>query len=223
MKPIAWSHSALQDFNTCPKAFYHKRIAKDVKESQGEAAMWGDRVHKAFEVYLQGAEAGVMLDPELEIYHGMLDDVRRKPGELFAEQKLAINKRLQPCDWFDKDVWMRGIIDVLIKDGATAWVLDWKTGKQKDDPRQLKLFALLVFIHHPEVRNCITEFRWLRTGNTTGATYFRHQESNLWGEMLPDLLRYKMAFKHEIFVPRQSGLCNGWCPVQQCEYWKPKR
>lgn len=214
MTPLPWSHSALQDFNTCPKAYYHKRIAKDVIDTPGEAALWGDRVHKAFELYLTGAP----LDPELEIYAGMLDEVRRKPGELFAEQKLAINKRLQPCDWFDKDVWMRGIIDVLIKDGPTAWVLDWKTGKQKSDPRQLKLSALLIFIHHPGVRNCITEFHWLKTGNVTGATYFRHQEADLWGEMLPDLQRYRMAFKHEIFVPRQSGLCKQWCSVLSCEY-----
>lgn len=180
--------------------------------------MWGDRVHKAFEAYLKGSPASAMLDPELEIYRGYLEEIAARKGTMLVEQQLAIDKKLQPCDWFAKDVWMRGIIDVLHIDGNIAYILDHKTGKQKDDPRQLKLFALLAFIHHPNVNVCKTEFRWLKTGAITAAVYFRHQEAELWEEMLPDLLRYRMAFKHEMFVPRQSGLCKQWCAVVQCEY-----
>jgi hypothetical protein len=226
MKPLAWSHSALNDFITCPKAYFHKRIAKDVQDVPGEAATWGDRVHKAFEAYLKGvssAEVEIRLDPELEIYKGYLDEIAARPGVMYIEQQLAINKQMEPCGWFDKDVWMRGIIDVLHVDGDTGTVLDHKTGKPKNDPRQLKLFALLVFIHHPEVQVCNSEFQWLKFGTTDSARYLRSQEAELWQEMLPDLLRYRTAFKLEVFNPRPSGLCNGWCPVKQCQHWKPKR
>lgn len=223
MKPLAWSHSALNDFNTCPKAYFHKRIAKDVVDTAGEAAMWGDRVHKAFEAYLKGYKAGAILDPELEIYQGYLDNIAARPGEMYVEMQLAINKKLEPCDWFAKDVWMRGIIDVLHVNGTVGTVLDHKTGKPKSDPRQLKLFALLVFIHFPEVVQCDSEFQWLKFGTTDSASYLRSQEGGLWQELLPDLLRYRTAFKLEVFNPRPSGLCNGWCPVKQCQHWKPKR
>jgi hypothetical protein len=40
---------------------------------------------------------------------------------------------------------------------------------------------------------------------------------------VPDLKQYATAFKTDVWQPRQSGLCNGWCPVTECEFWKPKR
>ena len=45
----AWSYSMLTAFETCPHQFYRVRVLKDVVEEQGEAALWGDRVHKALE------------------------------------------------------------------------------------------------------------------------------------------------------------------------------
>lgn len=235
LKPTAWSFTALSDFENCPKQFYHKRVAKDVKDEMGDAALWGDNVHKFFEYsilhhqglpieaveatsILQGAEA------EFALYKPYLEAVLALPvDELFAERQYAITKHLVPCDWFAKDVWCRGIIDVLAIKGSKAYALDWKTGKRKPNSRQLKLFALLVFLHHPQIDTVKTEFVWLKTGERDTETYTRSQEAELWQEFVPSLARFKAAFKAEVFPPRTSGLCNGWCPVTQCEHWKPKR
>jgi len=223
------------DFENCPKQYYHKRIAKDVVDVQGEAASWGDRVHKFFEYSIMNYQ-GLPLDAiqttmvlqgresEFLTYQPWLDFIFTIPcDKLIAEQQLAINKQLVPCDWFAKDVWCRGIIDVLIIQGDRARALDWKTGKRKPNSRQLKLFALLVFIHYPEVMTCKTDFLWLKTNERDSETFTRAQEPELWQEFLPSLAKYNAAFKAEIFPPRKSGLCRGWCPVTSCEYWEPKR
>ena len=47
-QPRAWSFSALDDFKNCPKAYYEKRIAKSVSETESEEMRWGNFVHKAF-------------------------------------------------------------------------------------------------------------------------------------------------------------------------------
>lgn len=234
LKPIAWSFTSLSDFENCPKAFYHKRVAKDVTEEQGDAALWGDNVHKFFEysimqyrgMPIEAAEATAILegrDNEFATYKPYLEAVLSLSGDIYPERQYAIDKSLQPCDWFDKEVWCRGIIDVLVLKGDKAYALDWKTGKRKPNSRQLKLFALLVFLHHPEVQMVKTEFVWLKSNERDTETYTRAQESELWQEFVPSLARFKAAFKHEVFPPKTSGLCNGWCPVTKCEHWKPKK
>jgi hypothetical protein len=51
----------------------------------------------------------------------------------------------------------------------------------------------------------------------------RDQIGAVWGEFLPNLKQYAQAFKEDIWQPRQSGLCGGYCPVTDCEFWRPKR
>lgn len=222
MKPQAWSHTALNNFLTCPRQFYHLRVAKDVQDSKNEAALWGDRVHKAFEARLRD---GTALPPELGIYEGYCAAIAKQAEgkTLLVEQQYAIDRNLQPCDWFSKEVWCRGIVDVLVVNGARAKVLDHKTGKRKPDFRQLKLFALLTFIHHPQVDTVDTAFSWIKERALDSEVFTRDQIPALWQEFLPDLQAYRTAFKTETWTPRESGLCRGWCPVKQCMFYKDKR
>ena len=43
----ACSHSMLTAFETCPHQFYRVWVLLVVFEEEGEAALWGDRVHQA--------------------------------------------------------------------------------------------------------------------------------------------------------------------------------
>ena len=54
-KPFAWSFSALDSFETCPKRFWHLSIAKDVKEEENEAMRYGSYAHKQFELRLKNS------------------------------------------------------------------------------------------------------------------------------------------------------------------------
>lgn len=234
MTPLPWSHSSLTDFLTCPKAYYHKRIAKDVDEGSNDAARAGDFVHKAFEQYLKHGTALPSEYPE-DIrdwpqgihpparYVDYLDALRGSSGRMYVERKYGLTKALKPCAFHAPDVWCRGILDVLHVNGEQARVLDHKTGKRKQDGWQLKLAALLVFAHHPEVQRVKTGYMWLKDEVLDPMEYSREQEGFIWQEFLPRLTQYKVAFEAEVFVPRPSGLCNGWCPVTGCEFWKPKR
>lgn len=220
MTPKPWSYSALDRFKTCPRQYYEVSVAKSVQESQSEQLIWGNKVHKAFENYIK---LDAPLPDYLQEHEPFMSDLRNREGLVSAEQKVALNRKVKPCTYFEKDVWFRGVIDYCNIHGDTAYVVDYKTGKQHHKIEQLASFALWIFAAHPEVETVSTDFYWTKTLNTTGEVWVRSQTPKMWGLFLPDLRQYAEAFKTDTWQPRQSGLCAGWCPVHDCEFWRPKR
>lgn len=220
MIPRPWSHSALDDFKNCPRAFYEKKVAKSVVETKGEATLWGEKVHKHFEDYLGD---GLALPPELECHEPFLQRLLALPGQRSVEQKIALNRAGQPCEFFADDVWYRGVIDFGVINGRYGRLIDHKTGKHHTKFGQLKLFALWTFARYPQVASVRCEYYWTQTLSLGGETYGREDIPKLWREFTPDLRQYMQAFKTDTWQPRPSGLCNGWCPVETCEFWRPKR
>lgn len=226
MKPLPWSHTALEDFNNCPYSFYRKRVVKGIKEEQGEAAAWGEFVHKKFE--LRQGEDKEPLPKELkdhEPFMEWLDEYAKAlKGTILVENRMALTKELKPTNFFSKDVWHRGVIDWLCLSKNLATVFDYKTGKPHTKDRQLKIFAIDVFYSYPSINIVRTHYHWTQTLKSGDAVvYDRRQLPELWGSITPDLRQYVDAFKTETWQKRQSGLCNGWCPVTDCEFWRPKR
>lgn len=221
-QPLPWSYSSLEDFNNCPRAFHEKRILKSVKEEDTEHTIWGTTVHKHFE---DRQKDGTPLPAELAHFEPLMIKLDNLPGDFFAERKVALDRELQPCDFFDKQVWWRGVIDWTKIDIANsrARIYDYKTGKMHAKFKQLKLFALHTFYSYPQVDTVEVKFYWTQTQIATGENYNRNQISSIWSEFIPDLKQYVEAFRTDVWQPRPSGLCNGWCPVTSCEFWRPRK
>lgn len=226
MKPKAWSHSALDTFENCPKQYYETKVLKDRWPFVETTEMiWGRQVHKAFENFLL---YGTGLPLDLKVHEEFLAGFKAQPGELAGEERIALDTKLQECAYFARDVevWYRGQVDARKRDRAagTSHILDHKTGKVKNDFTQLKGFAMWEFLTQPDIHTCKVEFYWTQIRGVNGETYHREQ---LWTELVPEfthkLNRFADAFLTNTWIPKQSGLCNGWCPVTNCEYWRPKR
>ena len=141
---ITWSHSALKDYENCARKYHEVRVLKNYKQDSTEQIRYGEELHKAAEEYVTGTP----LPMQFEFIKPTLDALLDKTGTKHAELKLALDINLQPCDWFSKDTWVRGIVDLLILDteNKIAWVVDYKTGSNKyPDKEQLDLMALLIF------------------------------------------------------------------------------
>lgn len=220
MKPKPWSFSSLDSFVSCPRAYHEKYIAKSVVEPKTEQIIWGEYVHKAFE---DRQRDGVVLPVDLKHHEDLMAKLEAHPGIPLIEERIALNVKGQPCGFFDKDVWYRGVVDYGKINGPTAYLLDYKTGKVHSKFKQLKLFALHTFAAYPEVSTVKVDFYWTKDKTTTGDTYSRDQIDQLWAPFIGDLKQYMQAFREDVWQPRQSGLCNGWCSVTDCEFWKPKR
>jgi hypothetical protein len=152
MKPITWSHSALKDFEGCPRRYHEVKVLNNFPFQETEATNYGKQFHTAAEFYIKD---GTPMPPEFEYAKDMLDALIAKPGRKLCEYEMGLTRDLQPCDFHDKNRWVRGIADLLIIDdeNLTARVVDYKTGNNKyPDRDQLKLMSLMVFKHFPHIR-----------------------------------------------------------------------
>lgn len=220
-KPVAWSYTALTAFETCPRRFFHTRIAKDVVEPEGEALKWGNRVHQALEAYLLH---GVDLPSGMQHLARFADRIKAKgqePGAaLAAERKIALDDAFRPVAFFSKSAWVRGVLDVSVKRGTKLFVGDWKTGKPKPDSDQLRLFAAIAMADDPEVQEVITAFLWLQDNTLTASRFTREDAAGIWQSFMPRVARLQHAVENNKFPPRPSGLCRSFCPVgrSRCEH-----
>jgi hypothetical protein len=137
-----------------------------------------------------------------------------------TEQQLAVTDKLEPCEYFDKrvDPWLRVVADVLKVRGDLARIVDWKTGKVKNDSEQLELSASVVFSHFPEVQRVMTNFVWLQENFKTDLVIERSDQKFFWARMLPQVDEMKLARVTGNFPAKPSGLCIRHCPVTGCPY-----
>ena len=216
-KVMPLSFSRLSTFEQCPAQFDYLYVSKRVQSTSNESADYGDRVHKVLEAYGNGTLDEQTLSEEgrstLKQWGAVVDKITSRSGTKLYEHQMAVNRELKPVDWFAKDVWIRSIADVLVVDGDTAYCLDYKTGKVKENPTQLQLFAAMVMWHFPEVNTVKTSFIWLKFNQTTNAKYERRFLDALWRGMEPRFDKVQEIIDLGVFNTKPSGLCP-WCPAK---------
>jgi hypothetical protein len=208
----AWTYSSIDKYQTCPKQYYHLRVVRDVKDPPSEHTVWGETVHKALEDYIK---EGKELPEEMSQWTSFMSKIKGIKGSKFTEIELAVDENFQPCDW--NKAWSRGVVDLLILNGNTAVVVDYKTGKRKPSD-QLSLYAAYVFAHHPEVQTVSTAFVWLKDRKVDKETYTREDVSTIWLRFLPAVKKIATSHETNKWPARPSGLCRQWCYVLTCEH-----
>lgn len=219
MSIAPWSFSKAKAFDTCPKQFYHVNILKEYPFEETDAMRYGTEFHKACEDYIDKDKA---LPKKFGFIEPTLDALNKKRGVKICEKKLGLTEDLEPCSFFDKKVWFRGIADLIIVDvlAGVAWVIDYKTGRSSKyaDKGQLELMALSVFKHYPEVTKIKAGLLFVVAGSLIKETYEIDSESILWEKWLAKYANMKIAFDREVWNPRPSGLCKRHCPVMECPH-----
>ena len=147
-KSKAHSYSSLKAFETCPRQYHEVRVLKKYPFVETEEQRYGDRLHKAAELYVLRSTP---LEPEFEFIRPVLDTLKAKAGAKHPEQELCVTPKLHPTGWWDADGYLRGKVDLAIlqPERKHAFVVDYKTGKDKYiDTDQLDICALLLFQHY---------------------------------------------------------------------------
>ncbi|MFI5397635.1 MAG: PD-(D/E)XK nuclease family protein [Candidatus Binatia bacterium] len=218
-KLTAFSYSRLNAYEECPKKYHAISVAKSHKEPPSETTDYGTEVHQHFANFFK---KGTPLPLHLQQYGKYLAKIKQYPGVFITEQKLAINADYEPTGWFDGDVYCRIISDLTILNGTNGAMFDWKTGKMKDDFLQLRLAGAVMFLLVPELQRIMLAYFWTKTKKITKEVLTREQMPGVWSELIPRIQRYHNAHVNHDFPPRQSWLC-GYCPVNSCPYWEPRR
>lgn len=217
MSIAPWSFSKAKAFEQCPKQFYHEKILKEYPFVETEAIRYGNAFHTAAEKYIRD---GTPLPKMFDYAQAMLDSLNAKKGVKLCEERLGITENLLPCSFYAKDVWYRGIADLLIinEEDRLAWVIDYKTGKNAKyaDKGQLELMALLVFAHYPDIKYVRAGLLFVVSNDLVKDSYADSDASVLWTKWTNVYSIMKMAEKRNVWNARPSGLCKRHCPVTVC-------
>lgn len=213
---VQWSPTALKNFENCARKYHEVNVLKKYKIEKTEQLRYGDRLHKAADGYIK---TGVMAK-EFAFMQPVLDAMLAKEGTAYGEQKFALNVHLQPRKFFDNDVWVRGVADMLILNPAkkVAWVVDWKTGNDKyPDRDQLELMALMVMAHHPTIEQVNAALFFVLKDSMIKEKYARVRYDTMWQRYRERVASIEAAHASGVWNPQRSGLC-GWCEVTTCEF-----
>lgn len=221
---VAWSYSSIKTFDQCPKKYFHLKVAKDVKDTAGPEADYGTKAHEAAELYIKD---GTPIPEQFAIMRPAVMTLAAFPGVKHTEMKLGLRKTeygYEPCKFFDREVWWRGIVDLLIVDGSTAHMIDYKTGKNAKyaDLKQLDLMAGAVFAHFPEVEKIKSGLAYVVSNEFPKKTHHRADMEQYLSVFDTQLDQLEAAMDSGVWNPKSGPLC-GWCPVTDCEHYRPRR
>jgi ATP-dependent exoDNAse (exonuclease V) beta subunit len=217
MTDYTWSYSSLKEYTGCPKKYQEVRVLKNYTFQDTPQTIYGKEVHKALEDYVR---SNVELAKNYERFKGLVDDLIAIPGVKYCEYEMALTKEKTPCEFEDSNRWVRGIADLLIVDGDTAFIVDYKTGSNKyPDPKQLKLMALMTFAHFPEVNHVKAGLLFLAHNQFIPEEYKREDIDKLWGYFITPLMRLSHSYASNTWVANPTPLCK-YCPVKTCDFNK---
>jgi hypothetical protein len=212
-----WSYSSIKTFEQCPKKYYHLKVAKDVKDSDTEATLYGNAVHKAAELYIRD---DTPIPAQYSYMQPILDSLKAIPGEKHCELKLAVaydGSTYKPTTFFGKDVWWRGIADLLITNNDTGHLVDYKTGKNAKyaDPTQLDLLSGAVFTHYPELKTIKSALAYVVSGNLIVKRHVSTNRGSYLSVFDDALERLAVAEQSNVWNAVSGPLCK-FCPVKTC-------
>jgi len=208
----------LKDFEGCPRRYHEVKVLNNFPFQETEATNYGKQFHTAAEFYIKD---GTPLPPEFEYAKDMLDALIAKPGRKLCEYEMGLTRDLQPCDFNDKNRWVRGIADLLIIDdeNLTARVVDYKTGNNKyPDRDQLKLMSLMVFKHFPHIRKINSALLFVVKNDMVKHSMTVDEADAEWWNYRERVAKLEACVASGVWNPKSSGLCRAHCPVITCEY-----
>ena len=212
-----WSYSSINLFKQCPHKYYRLRIVKDIVEPSAEHLNYGLEVHKAAEDYLG---KGTPIPEKYIFIKEHLDKLNLIKGEKLCEYRMGLTSNLEPCGFFDKDVWWRGVADLIIINSDRAYVIDYKTGKSAKyaDTKQLELLSCALFKHFPEVKKVKGGLLFVVANDLVKENFEVDNEGVYWTKWLEDTQRLEAAIQNNVWNKKPNFSCRSWCSITDCEH-----
>lgn len=216
---VKWSFSGMKDYINCPKKYFEVKVKKNFATKDTNQTLYGKDVHSALEGYIGNGDP---LPKNYQRFKAQVDPLRDMEGTKYPEYKMALTYDKQACGFDDPNYWVRGIADLLVLAGDTAFIIDYKTGSDRYvDTNQLKLMALMAFSHFPNLRRVKAALLFVMHEHFIPVEYTREEIPAMWEAFLPTISRIAHSHHNDKWPANPTGLC-GWCPVISCEFNNPK-
>lgn len=193
------------------------RVLKNYTVKETEAIIYGKAVHEALELYVKD---GKPLPKNYLRFKPMVDTLINIKGDKYPEYEMALTHSKEPCDFDSEDRWVRGIADLVIVDGDTAYVVDYKTGSNRyPDPKQLRLMSLMMFTHFPDIQRVKGGLLFVMKNSFITEEYLRKDMDKSWGMFEQSLKRLETSYENDTWQANPTPLCK-WCSVVTCDFNK---
>lgn len=215
---MIYSYTLIDTYQTCPRQAYERFWLK-IPVPETPELKKGKETHKALERRLLFDHPLVEELAHLEPICAAIDS----RGVPQVEVKLGVDRQLEKTGFFDNDVYLRSVLDVLLlsEDRTKGIIKDWKTGKNREaqkEPLQLMIFAAQAFAAVSELQN-LTCLNVYTTNGTLGTAHHwtRAELPSLWRDIVPKIHEIEQAEFDQTWPEKPSALC-GWCPVKNCQH-----
>lgn len=211
-KPLVYSFTMLNTADTCLHRCFRQYVKKDVPYVETPEMAWGNKVHSAMEYRIGGKP----LPTEMQQWEPIAAAFAR-PGAR-AEMKMGLTREGKPAEFFGKDVFFRGKVDVTLIQSTAAFLPDWKTGSSKyEDPFELACQAVMVKAANPYLTRIGGCYVWLKE-NRVGQKYDLSDFNSTWAKINNKVEAIEDAMAAGEWPKTKGPLC-GWCGVKDCENW----
>ena len=134
---------------------------------------------------------------------------------LGKELSIGLNKKLEPCGYYDKDTLFRGLIDAILGNEETdeLKIIDWKTGTDKSEgmykqsPDQLLMYAAWYFNKMP-VDKLTIDYVFVEHENKHMPITLTRDSIDKYNKLL--ITKILRVEKDKVFDKNVTNLCE-WC------------
>jgi len=211
------SPSSIGLFETCPRQYAHRYLLRDLPFVETDAQREGIDFHYAAD---RRIAIGAELPPKYSKFEPVMAVVCAMP-HVQSEVTLAVGKDYKASTWRSRAVGCK--IDVLSLDRPRkfALVLDWKTGRPKEDMLQLNTNALTVLANHLDIDTVEVRYVFVKHAQVSNPVVLRRERIDMLETYMHRKIHaIKIAHENAEFEPRPSGLCKAHCDVFNCEHNK---
>jgi len=218
-KLVPWSFSRLKDYEQCPFRAYEVHVNKN-RGPQGPYMARGEQIHKMAEDYvMKCAGGGKPKVPEaLAKYKGEFAAMlKRSRLVVQTELKFGLTIDWSPTDFFGRDVWLRGVWDLVLLDPAGVDVVDHKTGKvYPETTDQLRLYAASALAWQPMAPKARAQAWHLDMPPQTGLhTFDVSRKQSL--SIIADFERRVRRMSADKQLPATPNAKCKWCHLRRSE------
>lgn len=210
-RPLVHSYSSLSTYeNVCPYKYYRQYVVRDLPYVETPERKRGNEVHDALALRIGGKPLPSTMQ-HLEPLAAAFDGRGAK-----AEGKVGVTRQGRPTGFFDKDVWLRGAIDVSVVQVPYAAIFDWKEGSSKWVKRfELDVHALLLHARHPTLTSIQAQYVFTKE-NKLSERYDCSDTRGTWQTINDIVGRIEADKKSGQFEKRKNPLC-AYCECFDCE------
>lgn len=213
---IKLSYSSISNFLQCPRKFKEVNVDYRFKDSSF-AANKGTDIHKNIEEYITGVSdefpLGDYAHPVIENLRGLYKTELPAGHKVGVEECFAVNIKGEPVDYKDKTAVLRGKIDLYVLTPQILKVIDWKSGKRRDNRMQSTAYDILTRHLLPNGKREYV-FDYLKDGRDPALEVSQADRDNFWKII-------NTIQEATVFPEKPSPLC-AWCPVPKafCKFKK---